>query len=303
MEKLWISDGGGIMELRQLKIYEAVYRLNGFSAAARALDYSQSAVSEAVKGLETDLGIQAFERLGKRIYPTDAGHRLYSESLAVLERAQQLVSCFTGHTQTPLRIGMTESLTLYRFPEILQAFIAQQDSLSLQIELLRIEEIKAQLRDNTIDIGVVLDGEVPPQDLAAHPLFNEELVLIGGKDLSFDAQTPQTAIISKGMTGYNQLFHQICTEQGLLLSKTVYIESIEGIKSFVKAGLGIGFLPRATVQQDLAEGALKQLQLSDTLYFHQAKLLYHKDKQISQGMSAMIVHIQGKFPRFSSDGI
>ena len=78
------------MELEQLRIFTALCEAGGFSAAARRLYKSHSAVSRAVSALERELGVRLCERSRSSFALTAAGERLYAGASALLKEAEEL---------------------------------------------------------------------------------------------------------------------------------------------------------------------------------------------------------------------
>lgn len=83
------------MELRQLKYFKAACELQNFSEAARALYISQSTLSQQIKQLEDELEVLLFDRIGKRIVPTEAGLAFCRMPIRLC-RTQKTASRFCG---------------------------------------------------------------------------------------------------------------------------------------------------------------------------------------------------------------
>lgn len=277
------------MEIRQLKVFVAVCDTGGFTAAAKRINYSQSAVSDAIASLERELTFQLFERLGRKIQLTEHGRQLLPLANRMIALEQDALAIGKSK-KLLLRIGITESLSVYRLPAFLQTFALENNGLILQIETVRTEEIPELLRLNRIDIGLSIDDDPYSQDMQVHTLFQEEIVLIDQPCSTADLETTiapmaisgRNAVISKGMTGYNKLFHDICQQHQIKIEKIMHIESIEGIKNFVANGFGIGFLPISTVRRDLQEGRLAIKRLEGQRFEHHAKIILHKDKYMTE---------------------
>ena len=84
------------MELRQLKTFQTVARLLNFNRAAEILNYSQSAVSTQIKLLEEELGVSLFDRLGKSVCLTEAGHMLVQYSQKMLDIEKETLAKVSG---------------------------------------------------------------------------------------------------------------------------------------------------------------------------------------------------------------
>jgi DNA-binding transcriptional LysR family regulator len=77
-----------ILDSRKLLAFATLARVCSFTQAARELSLTQSAVSHAIKGLERDLGVRLFERLGRKVTITAAGQQLLQRTEVILSEMQ-----------------------------------------------------------------------------------------------------------------------------------------------------------------------------------------------------------------------
>ena len=109
------------MTITQLSTFLKIVELKSFSAAADRLGYAQSTVTTQIKQLEDELGCILFERLGKTISVTPSGEKLitYAEKMLQLERDIRLDVTDEENPAGVLKLGVSESLCISRFPRIL----------------------------------------------------------------------------------------------------------------------------------------------------------------------------------------
>ena len=110
------------LTLRQFEIFCAVAQSGTTVAAAEAVALSQSATSAALQQLEQGLGVQLFERVGKRLVLNDAGRALLPQALGVLEQARGIEQTFSARAANmPVRLRVAASTTIgtYALPEVL----------------------------------------------------------------------------------------------------------------------------------------------------------------------------------------
>ena len=109
------------MEFRNLSTFVRVAELRSFSAAARELDYSQSAVSMQIAQLEEELGTRLFDRVGRSIALTEQGARFYGYAQNILRMTENACREMnnTSGVSGQLRIALAESLCMIGFPEVL----------------------------------------------------------------------------------------------------------------------------------------------------------------------------------------
>src|ERR1700747_2150200 len=116
--------GEGERELRQPPTFRTVAATLNLTRAAEALGDVQSSVTAQIKALEEELGVPLFDRLGRRVMLTDAGHRFLpfaEQALAAMEKG--LLAVKAGSEPCgPLRISAPESIVTYRLPLLLRKF-------------------------------------------------------------------------------------------------------------------------------------------------------------------------------------
>lgn len=102
------------MELRQLKYFKQACELQNFSEAARALHISQSTLSQQIKQLENELDVLLFDRVGKRVIPTEAGVAFLPyahKAIQDAENGKQIIRDLKGIETGSLHIGVTYSMS------------------------------------------------------------------------------------------------------------------------------------------------------------------------------------------------
>lgn len=168
------------MELRQLKYFMTACELQNFSEAARQLHISQSTLSQQIKQLEEELDILLFDRIGKRIIPTEAGRVFLPfarKSIQDAENGRLIIRDLKGIETGTLHIGATYSLS----PLLISAmsiFTKSYPGIKVQVTLATSNELIDRLRDNTLDFILSFDAEEWPSELEKQPLFTSRLCFI-----------------------------------------------------------------------------------------------------------------------------
>ncbi|MCK8060728.1 MULTISPECIES: LysR family transcriptional regulator [unclassified Fusibacter] len=286
------------MEIRQLTVFLKVCEMGSFTEAAKVLNYAQSTVSDSVKGLEKDLDCTLFERIGKRIYLTAKGELLREKAVSILNLHHETFAMLNKNTPRTLKVGITESLSTYKFPTFFRTFIEEHHNLSINFIIARCEEIHQFILEHQIDIGFTLDDEVRDSRVNATTLFEEEIVFVKGAqsaipDSALDL-SEEKYLLSKGHTGYNRLFYEFFDTHDVTLGTSILMESIEGIKSYVKQGFGFSFMPYATVAMELEKNEMKKVQ-TEKKFIQYVQILIHKDKHLSDDLKNLIAFAQAAY--------
>lgn len=167
------------MDLRTLRYVVAVADQLNFTAAARALNVSQPALSQQIRLLEQELGIALFTRSSKGVAVTPGGRLVVDQARRVIGTAAQLraeVDAFRCARRGHLRIGVTQSFNILYFPPVLSAFLAAHRDIDVTVRELSNDRIVDGVATGTLDMGVAIgasdDGAVVTQ-----PLYRDRLML------------------------------------------------------------------------------------------------------------------------------
>ncbi|WP_282693063.1 LysR family transcriptional regulator [Streptomyces sp. CC208A] len=256
------------MELRLLATFEKVAEVLSFTRAAADLGYAQSSVTAQIRTLETSLGTELFDRLGGRIRLTEAGERLlpYARRMAELaEEARAAVAA--GEPAGTITIGTMESLTTYRLPPLLEYVHHRHPAVRLALRPTLGDATRQALRQGTYDLGFLMEAETTHEGLDSEVLAPEPLALIASPDHPLAARTQLTTadLTEAALVGtepgcaYRDLFEAELAAGASSGPEFLEFGTIEASKRAVAAGLGIALLPRITVQEELASGALVAL--------------------------------------------
>src|SRR5699024_7893699 len=138
-------------ELRQLEYFVEVCKELNFTRASEKLNVSQPSLSQQIKSLEGGLGTPLFDRIGKKIAITEAGHILLAHCYRVfheLDQAKAALNDLNGLMRGELSVGsvLTEEMTL--LPSIIMKLKQLYPSIKLSVEGLRTEDIRERLLEN-----------------------------------------------------------------------------------------------------------------------------------------------------------
>ncbi|MDV8153494.1 LysR substrate-binding domain-containing protein [Acinetobacter pittii] len=143
------------MELRHLRYFAAVVEEQSFTKAAEKLFIAQPPLSRQIQNLESELGIQLFERGSRPLQTTQAGHFFYQHAVKLLSNAEEIKSMTKriGLIERSMTIGFVGSLLYGLLPRIIYLFRQQQPHLNIQLmELSTTEQLQA-LKEGRIDVG------------------------------------------------------------------------------------------------------------------------------------------------------
>jgi DNA-binding transcriptional LysR family regulator len=252
------------LENFRLVVFRNVAERLSFRRAAEALYLTQPAVSLQIKALEEDLGLSLFERSGRAIVLTPAGELLlrYTRQVSgLLAEAERELAALSGELAGTLSIGASTTIAQYLLPRLLAEFRRTAPRIEFSVLSGNTETIVAALEQHRIDLGLI-EGPAHSQAVTAEPFLDDEIVLIASTAHEWSDRPFVTLqeipsiplLIREPGSGTRQVLELALERCGLKRSSlrvAMELDSTEAIKSAVAAGLGLGFVSRWALEQDL----------------------------------------------------
>lgn len=293
------------MDIRHFKTFKSIIEEGSFSHAALKLGYTQSTVTSQIQQLEQDLSIKLFEKIGRNMVLTSLGKELipYADELLNTVKKIESVGKFGDKITGELKIAVAESLMSYKLQNVLSMFKEKAPNVKLSMVSLNCYAIKNMLANGEVDLGLMYDVGSKNYSLCTVKLsdFNVALVCspqFDQKKLDFSAPNQKintSLIINEVESVYRKILESYFLDKNILLNNTIELSSIEAIKKCVASNLGISFLPRFTIEEELNNGKLEELKADGLDAKITAIYAYHKNKWISPAMSLFIKLIREDF--------
>lgn len=166
------------MNLRQLEILRAVIRTRSTIAAAQDLGMSQPAVSNAIKNTEASLGFLLFERVNKRLIPTQEAQILLSEAeplFLMQEKVNQTAVHLKNGRKGRMRIVATSELSESLLPQVVAHFLQDHAGVEVSLETQRLDNLLEYVETGIADIGFAMEPH-PRRTLEYLPLAMLDMV-------------------------------------------------------------------------------------------------------------------------------
>ncbi len=286
------------MELRQLTTFRMVATTLSFSRAAAALNYVQSSVTAQIQVLEEELGVDLFDRLGKRVALTDAGKRLleYAEKiLALADEARAVVSGGDAPTGT-VTISAPETLCTYRIPTILREFRTRFPLVKLMFRPYPFADLHRCVSDGSVDVAFIIDEPFHSMSLMVEPLVIEPLLILASPDhplvhlpyVHAHHLEGEPFLLTEVGCAYRNMFERALNEAGIHPTTNLEFSSVEAIKQCVIANMGIAVLPAVAVASEISQGRLAALKWGGHDFQVVTQMLWHKEKWLSPALHAFL---------------
>jgi DNA-binding transcriptional LysR family regulator len=245
------------MELRHLRYFVAVAEELHFGRAAARLHIAQPPLSQQIRRLESELGVELLRRNRRTVQLTDAGRLLLEQSrplLAQAERIEQLLGEAAGGEVGRLGIGFVGSASYEALPRILRAFRSRFPNVELRLEELTTAGQASALAAGRIDVGL-LRTPVGDPSLELTPLVEERLVvaLPDSHALAARKRVPVAALAGEPFvlvprqlgTGLYDDVLAVCRAAGFSPNVVQEANEMQTIVSLVSAGIGVSLVPES----------------------------------------------------------
>jgi DNA-binding transcriptional LysR family regulator len=290
-----------VMELRQLRAFDAVIAHGTVTDAAVALGRAPSSVSEQIRTLEASLGVALFERTRSGLRPTAAGDRLTAWARRLLAEADQARREVTG-TTAPLRLGALETIAATHVPHALARLAQRRPDLGVEIRAdadrtVLLSEVAAGALDAALllDTGALVGGlgfgvpQGPRLDFA--DLENVPLVLVAAPShpLAGAAAVSRDDLRGARLLVANSAACSFTLAGEWLIgpvTERVRAGGVAVVRACAQQGLGVALLPEFAVAAELAAGTLVRLAFPAPDL--SLRLVWREDRESAPGVKDML---------------
>ena len=283
------------MELRTIDTFLKVAATQNFSKAAEQLGYSQSAVTVQIQKLEKELGVELFDRIGKRVFLTQKGQEFISYANNIMAATNSALA-FSKEETVPkgkLRIGGVESVCTALLPELLLDFYKLCPQVEVVIKSGPTDDLMELAAANELDLVFTLDRKLLCPEWNCMVRGEEDVVFVTlasdcRKEIPIQELVIQPFILTETGAAYRYELERMLADRDLSILPILEIGNTETIINLLKRGMGISFLPQFTVYPALQSGELMQLHtdLPGVKIYHQ--LFCHKNKWVTRQMQVFI---------------
>jgi len=276
--------------IRQFQIFEAVAQHLSYTRAAEMLYLSQPAVSMQIKQLESEVELALFERMGKRLFLTEAGKELliYARNISQqLVELDEVMDEIRGSERGSVTIAVATTANYFAL-KLLGEFYKRFSATNISLDVTNRESLLKHLNDNTVDM--VIMGQ-PPEDIdvEATPFMDNPLVVIApkGHELTRQKQIPlsvlqqETFIMREHGSGTRIAMERFFEQSGYSISSVMEMSSNEAINQAVEAGLGLGIVSHHTLELELALERLEVLDVESFPIMRHWYLVHRKGKRLT----------------------
>ena len=286
------------MDLRQIEMFRAVVDHGTFTAAAKKMYVSQSAISRQVKLLEEELGVSLLHRGARGVTLTRPGELLLALARRLGREVQDVVAQI-AETQGLLRGSLTiaggMTVCLHVLPPVVRDYHRKYPGIDLKVvtgrnqrilELLRQREVDLALltlpiQDDAFEVVTVLEEEMVVGTATRHPLASRRNV-----DVDTLASYPQ--ILYEEGSNTRRVQDRLFAQTDRELTVAMETENVEITKAMVRAELGVTLIPYAAIAREVQQNRLAITRLRGQRLFRRAGWVYLRSDYVPPAVTAMI---------------
>lgn len=257
------------IDLTQIKVFLAAAEENNFSAAAKRLHMSQSAVSQNIQSLERNYNIELFIRNGRTVHLSEAGHKLLPIARETINTARLLEDTMLSTNETiggELSIGCSTSAGRYLIPSLLSMFQEEYPNVRALVRIMSRDNIAEGLIHESIPIGLA-SCKIEHHELECIPMFEDKIILIASSGHPWAVSRKampadlldQRFILRETSSGTNVALSEGLKPHGItqdMLNIVMTLGSAEAIEMAVERSMNIAFVSEMVAARGLAMGRI-----------------------------------------------
>jgi LysR family transcriptional regulator, low CO2-responsive transcriptional regulator len=251
------------LDPQRLRLLVELRRRGSISAAAEACRMGQPSATKHLKTLESAVGERLVERDGRASRLTEAGEVVAVHAQRVLDTLdgmQEELRALRGAERGTLTLAASTTPGSYVLPSILECFAERHPRVDVDVVIGSSRWVAQRVAHRDVSLG--LAGEVEwPDGVVAEPFLEDEVIGIAppdrlGPQVSVEELAGQTLLVREPGSSTRGVAERFLARVGYRPAKRWELDSNEAIKRSVRAGLGIGFVSRLVVEEELGRGEL-----------------------------------------------
>ena len=287
-----------VIENFRIRVFRTVARQLNFSRAADELFLTQPAITQQVKALEEEIGTPLFDRSGGRITLTQAGKALlpFAEKVKqISDQAFAAVAAVSGDQAGELQIGASQTIAQYLLPTFVAGFTKANPRVRITVRTGNTEAILEALVAHQIQLALI-EGPDRRKDLRIESFLEDFLVMVvppghvwADRDIEVQALKQEPLLMREPGSGSRRIVERAVSAAGLKLKELnihMQLDSTEGLLSAVEAGLGVAFVSRWAVRNQLSLGTLKVARVRDLKLSRKFSLAYSAGPELAGNAGA-----------------
>jgi len=293
------------MTIRQLEVFLGVTQAKSFSRAAERIHLSQPTLSEHMRELEEELGVRLFVRHPRSVSLTEAG-RIFGDYatrvVATLAAGRQALAELDGLQRGSLVVGASTTPGTYVLPALIARFRDAYPGITVALRIANSRIVEERIRDGDVDVAVIGGHMLGPGERCVTACIVDELQLIVrakhpiGAKISGAKLSREPLLIREEGSATRQVTERALREAGIIVRPAMELDHTETIKRAVLAGLGIAFVSRYAIEDEVRARRLRVVaveRLKIRRHFH---VIHDERRPLSASARAFVGFLEKRRP-------
>lgn len=292
------------MNVGNLRLIRDVAHLRNVSKAARMHQLSQSAVSQQIREIERELGVELFDRGTRPLTVTAAGKLYLDYCRDVLRRHDELAASLERlqkQANGTARLAAIYSVGLSEMSQIEERFQKRFPEGDLQVSYLRPERVWRAVEEDEADLGLMSYAE-SSREIVALPWRDEEMVVTVAPHhpLAKRRSVPASAIDGEAFIGFDDdlpiesQIERYLRDHKVNVEISLHFDNLQMIKEAVAHGAGVSILPKRVMREDIAQGRLVALRLQPAELYRPVRIIHRRRRLFNEVTKGLLALLQEK---------
>jgi len=284
-----------MLNLHQLSTFVTVISEGSMTAAADKLFLTQPAVSQQIRNLEEEVGVELLVRGVRQIKATPQGEILYEHARRLLQQVQQAevaVKSMGAELKGHMRIGTLNSIGLHLMSPIIGRLMRHNPELMIRVDYRKGEDLIKAFKKNEFDVLMIPEAESEfgaemDANVERKFLGKEEMWLVGsGKEANLPQQIHLKELrkfpyvkFSEEFPGFQKQLSDRLGSAGVSEQPIFESSNVGTLKRVIESGLGWGFLPAHSIKKQVRGGRMTRIHIKDFDYQVDFVFYYHRKSE------------------------
>lgn len=293
------------MDLHYLEIFNTVAKYTSFKKASEILHISQPALSIQVKKLESQTGVKLFDKIGNKIYLSEAGSLLYSYTQKIFAIVEEMEHNISNHSQVvggTINLGASNTPGAYFLPRIIGEMKKRYPAVTINLHIADTSEITNLIENGTLDVAVNGGSCHYNDNIYSEKLFDDRLVIVASPEnllsslyeVSLEELGEANFIVHNSTSQLFTCYRNFIDVYNLPENISMHFGSIDAIKYALYANLGVSIMPYYAVKFEIQMGLLKELKINCDKIAYPYSLIYNKNKYLTLTTKKFIEILTGE---------
>ncbi|PNV61000.1 LysR family transcriptional regulator [Clostridium sp. chh4-2] len=285
------------MTIRHVHIFLSVCECgNNLTKAAEKLYMAQPAVTLAIKEIEKYYGVNLFDRIGKRLYITEAGKQFREYALRISTLFDDMEKGLKNWDSFGiLRIGASITIGSQFMANYVEAFNKSYPNVDVRVLIDTSDTLEQKLLNNELDF-VLNESSVHQENLIAEAYMEDTLAVItparqpfySGQTMTKEEFKKHRFLLREHGSGTREVFEQVMAVNNMSITPMWEAMSTTALVNAVIHGLGISVVPRRMVSGPLKKGMIYMAEVEGIEFKRCFYIVYHRDKLLSKSIQSFI---------------